>query len=159
MSTAIYPGTFDPFTLGHLDILKRASKVFSNVIVAVSENPGKCPLFTLEQRVQMVYEAISELHNVTVKPFTGMLIDFIRESNADILIRGIRNIIDCEYELSLTTMYKQMAPGIEIIMLAASPKTTFISSTFVRDIIIHHGDASLFVPPVVLKKINDIYKI
>ena len=155
---AVYPGTFDPFTIGHLDILTRSARLFDKVIVAVSNSPSKKPIFSLEERVNLTKSCVQHLPNVEVYGFTGMLIDFLRENNADILIRGIRNLIDSEFELSLQGMYKMLMPELEVVLLQASPKIAFISSTLVRDIIQHNGDTSPFVPKQIFEYIEQYKK-
>ena len=152
---AVYPGTFDPFTLGHLDILKRSSCIFSKVILAVSESPAKSPVVNFKDRTEIVKLCASGFPNVSVEPFTGMLVDFLQERNAGVLVRGIRNLFDCEYELTLQAMYKKLMPSLEIVMLPASPNVSFISSTLVRDVIRHYGDITPFVPPEVSKYLTE----
>lgn len=151
---AVYPGTYDPFTIGHLDVLTRSAKLFDKVIIAVSNSPAKKPIFSLEERVNMTRASVAHLKNVEVYGFTGMLIDFLREHNADILIRGIRNMIDCEFELSLQGMYKMLMPELEVVLLQSSPNIAFISSTLVREVIEHKGDTSPFVPKIVYEYIE-----
>ncbi len=149
---AVYPGTFDPFTLGHQNILERSAKLFDEVIVAVSSSPAKHPILTLEQRVDMIQTCVAHnFKNVRVYGFSGMLVDFLQEQNADILIRGIRNIIDSGFELSLQGMYKKLMPELEVVLLQAAPEISYISSSLVRDVIQHKGDITPFVP----KEISD----
>jgi pantetheine-phosphate adenylyltransferase len=152
---AVYPGTFDPFTIGHLDILERSSKIFEKVIIAISNSPNKNTVFNLDERVAMTKECVSKYQNVEVIGFKGMLIDFLKEQNADILVRGIRNMIDSEYELSLQGMYKMLMPELEVILLQSSPKIAFISSTLVREVILHKGDISPFVPNEIFEYIKN----
>lgn len=148
---AVFPGTFDPLTLGHTDLILRASSIFEHVLVAVAQSPAKHTLFSLEERVQVVKESVSNYHNIDVIGFSGMLPDLLKEKNARILVRGIRTVADYDYEMSLSGMYRMVMPQVEIVMLPASGDLAFISSTFVRDIIIHHGDISKFVPEPVLQ--------
>ena len=142
---AVFPGTFDPFTKGHLDILKRAAKMVENITIAVCESPSKHTLFTLEQRVEMVKQCI---HNpkINVIGFSGLLPNLLKELNADFLIRGVRNTIDFEYELSLTAMYRDFLPNLEIVMLPTDHKYSYISSTLVREIYKHGGDIKPYIP-------------
>ena len=148
--TAVFPGTFDPMTLGHADLIKRASLLFSRVIVAVAESPAKHTLFPLKERVNAIKESVKDRENIEVEGFTSMLPDFLKEHQARVLIRGIRTVADYDYEMSLSGMYRMVMPEVEIVMLPASGDLAFISSTFVRDIVIHRGDISKFAPPSVV---------
>lgn len=143
--TAIYPGTFDPITNGHSDLILRASKLFNHVIVGIAANPSKKTLFTLEERVNLAQETIKDLKNVTVVGFSGLLIDFAKQHQASVLIRGLRSISDFEYELQLANMNKRLSPNLESVFLTPSEKNTFISSTIVKEIALHKGDISQFV--------------
>lgn len=156
---AVFPGTFDPYTKGHHDLLLRSSKLFTKIIIAVSASPRKSPLFDLETRTLLIKKCVKNIKNVEVIPFSGMLVDFLKKYNANVLIRGIRNNADADYELSLQGMYKALVPSIEIVMLPSPPNLSFISSTFVRDIIAHNGDVSPFIEKEVLEEINKIIKI
>ncbi|HAR80046.1 MAG TPA: pantetheine-phosphate adenylyltransferase [Succinivibrionaceae bacterium] len=146
---AVFPGTFDPVTLGHFDIFSRASRLFSKLIIAVAESPKKGTLFSLEERVLMAEKACSCIPNIRVVGFKGMLIDLLKEEKADILVRGVRTVSDYDYEVQLSGMYRTLMPNIEIVMLPTSGHLAYISSTLVRDVIIHKGDISKFVPPEV----------
>ena len=146
---AVFPGTFDPLTLGHFDIIKRACRIFDKVIVAVAASPSKNPLLTLEQRVELAKEACSGCGNVEVTGFCGMLVDFLRERSASILVRGVRTVADYDYEVQLAGMYRALMPQMEIVMLPTSGDLCFISSTLVRDVITHDGDISKFVPAAI----------
>ena len=148
--TAVFPGTFDPMTLGHADLINRASLLFNRVIVAVAESPAKHTLFPLKDRVDAIKESVKDRKNIEVEGFTGMLPDFLKEHKARVLIRGIRTVADYDYEMSLSGMYRMVMPEVEIVMLPASGDLAFISSTFVRDIVIHHGDISKFAPASVV---------
>ncbi len=148
--TAVFPGTFDPMTLGHADLIKRASLLFNRVIVAVAESPAKHTLFPLKDRVDAIKESVKDQKNIEVEGFTGMLPDFLKEHKARVLIRGIRTVADYDYEMSLSGMYRMVMPEVEIVMLPASGDLAFISSTFVRDIVIHRGDISKFAPASVV---------
>lgn len=142
---AVFPGTFDPFTNGHLDILKRASKMFDEIVVAVCESPSKHTFFSLEQRVEMVRKCLGS-SNIKVTGFSGLLPNLLKELKADFLIRGIRNTIDFEYELSLTAMYRDFLPDLEVVMLPTDHKYSYVSSTLVREVYKHGGDISAYVP-------------
>ena len=148
--TAVFPGTFDPMTLGHADLIKRASLLFNRVIVAVAESPAKHTLFPLKDRVDAIKESVKDQKNIEVEGFTGMLRDFLKENKARVLISGIRTVADYDYEMSLSGMYRMVMPEVEIVMLPASGDLAFISSTFVRDIVIHRGDISKFAPASVV---------
>lgn len=155
MNIAVFPGTFDPATLGHFDIIQRASKLFDRLIVAVAESPIKKPLFTLQERVSLMEGCTKQLNNVEVMGFEGMLTDFITANKANVLIRGIRTVADYDYEMQLTGMYRIALPRLEIVMLPTNGNLAFISSSLVRDIIVHRGDISHFVPHNVNNAIRD----
>lgn len=149
----IYPGTFDPVTHGHSNIIARAADMFDEVIVGVAVSPSKKTLFTLKERVEMLQETISHLSNVQVIGFSGLLVDFAKQQNATILIRGLRTTMDFEYEFSLTSMYKKLMPELESVFLTPSEEFGFLSSTIVREVAIHHGEIDQFVHPFVAKSI------
>lgn len=149
----VFPGTFDPMTYGHLDLITRASSLFDKVQIAVAASPGKRPLFSLEERIELAQDVCSHLPNVSVIGFSNLLIDFMKEQNATILLRGIRTGSDFEYESQLAAMYRRMMPEIEIIFLPPAEQFAFVSSTLVREIALHGGDAMQFVPETVAKAI------
>lgn len=142
----IYPGTFDPITNGHLDLIERAAKMFDHLIIAVAESPTKKTLFSLAEREQLVRDSTAHLENVSVQGFSGLLVTFAKEVKANILIRGLRTTVDFEYEFGLTNMYRKLLPGIESLFLTPSEEYAFLSSTIVREVAIHGGDVSGFVP-------------
>ncbi|MEE4246419.1 MAG: pantetheine-phosphate adenylyltransferase [Kangiellaceae bacterium] len=142
----LYPGTFDPLTNGHLDLITRATKLFDRVVVAIAANPGKQPLFSMEQRVAMTEQAISELTNVEVIGFSGLLVDFAEEQKVQALLRGIRAVSDFEYEFQLANMNRRLAPSIESVFLTPDETNTFISSSLVKEVARYGGDISSFVP-------------
>ncbi len=146
---AIYPGTFDPVTNGHSDLIIRASRLFSEVIVGVASSPSKKPRFSLEHRVEMIKEITSELDNVKVVGFSGLLIDFAKHHEAKVLIRGLRAVSDFEYEFQLANMNRQLSPDLESVFLTPSEGNSFISSTLVKEVSLHKGDVSKFVHPIV----------
>lgn len=154
MKIAVYPGTFDPLTNGHYDLIARASTLFDRVIIAVAQSPSKNTLFNMEERVQLIEEACVPLSNVFVSGFTGLLTDFVAKENANILIRGLRTTVDFEYELGLTSMYRRLSPNLECLFLTPSEQFAFLSSTLVRDMAIHGGDTSAFVPKNVFEAIE-----
>ncbi len=155
MKKVIYPGTFDPITNGHLDIITRAANMFDNIIIAVAASPSKNTLFSLEERVKLVEESTAHLNNVSVSGFSGLLVDFAREQKANILVRGLRTTVDFEYEFGLTSMYRKLLPGMESVFLTPADEYAFLSSTIVREVAIHGGDVKQFVPKCVNKAIID----
>lgn len=155
---AVFPGTFDPMTLGHLDIVKRASRIFDRVIVAVANSPSKKTLISLEDRVLMAVDACAGLRNVSVEGFSGLLIDFLKAQKANFLVRGVRTVADYDYEIQLTGMYRAMMPELEIVMLPTSGHVSYISSTLVREVLVHKGDIAHFVPEPVALHISRKYK-
>jgi len=151
---AIYPGTFDPVTNGHTDLVIRASHLFAEVIIGVASSPSKKPLFSLEQRVDMIKQATSDLDNVTVVGFSGLLIDFAKQNQATVLIRGLRAVSDFEYEFQLANMNRRLSPDLESVFLTPAEENSFISSTLVKEVALHHGDVSQFVDPIVKKALD-----
>lgn len=143
--TAIYPGTFDPITNGHTDLIERGSKLFSQLIIGVAYNPSKNPKFDLEERVELVKKATAHLHNVRVVGFSGLLVNFAAKESASVLLRGLRTTMDFEYELQLATANKRLSPELESIFLPPSENKAFISSTLVKEIALHGGEISDFV--------------
>ena len=147
--TVIYPGTFDPITRGHCDLVERAAQLFNRVIIAVAESPKKRPLFDLDERVAMAIEATSHLDNVEVVGFGNLLADFARDMGAGVILRGLRAVSDFEYEFQLANMNRILAPEVESLFLTPSEKFSYISSTLVREIASLQGDVSKFVTPSV----------
>ena len=143
---AIYPGSFDPITNGHLDLIKRASKLFDEVIIAITQNANKSSFLSIDQRVDAVNKSITALNNTRVLSFDSLLVDFAREHNAHIIIRGLRAVSDFEYEFQLSGMNKRLNPGIETLFMTPSEEFANISSSLVREIYILGGDISAFVP-------------
>ena len=150
MNRVLYPGTFDPITMGHADLVERASRLFDHVIIAVAANPKKNPLFPLEQRVELAREVTKHLPNVEVMGFSTLLAHFVREQNANVLLRGLRAVSDFEYEFQLANMNRQLAPEVESLFLTPSEMFSYISSTLVREIASLEGDVSKFVHPAVM---------
>ncbi|MUJ26461.1 pantetheine-phosphate adenylyltransferase [Aliivibrio fischeri] len=142
----IYPGTFDPITNGHLDIIKRSAMMFDEIIIAVAASPSKKTLFTLEERVQLIEATIKDLTNVTVQGFFGLLVDFAQQQQANLLVRGLRTTVDFEYEFGLTNMYRKLMPNLESVFLTPSEEYAFLSSTIVREVALHGGSVKEFVP-------------
>ena len=152
--TAIYPGTFDPITNGHTDLAQRACQLFDKVIIGIASNPKKQPLFSLEQRVDMVQQVLCDLPNVEVVGFEGLLVDFAHEQNAKVILRGLRAVSDFEYEFQLASMNRNLAPDVESIFLTPAEQHSFISSTLVKEIAVLGGDVSGFVHPLVSKNLS-----
>ncbi|WP_298721641.1 pantetheine-phosphate adenylyltransferase [uncultured Oceanisphaera sp.] len=149
----IYPGTFDPITNGHLDLIERASQLFNEVIVGVAFSPSKRPMFELEERVALVQEVTRSLGNVKVVGFSGLLVDFAKTHQANVLIRGLRAVSDFEYEFQLANMNRRLMPELESVFLTPAEENSFISSTLVKEVAIHGGDISQFVPNAVARAI------
>ncbi|WP_033093654.1 pantetheine-phosphate adenylyltransferase [Colwellia psychrerythraea] len=149
MIRAIYPGTFDPVTNGHSDLIVRASKLFSEVIIGVASSPSKKPRFDLEQRVAMLEQVTQDLTNVTVVGFSGLLVDFAKQYQAKVLIRGLRAVSDFEYEFQLANMNRRLSSELESVFLTPAEENSFISSTLVKEVALHQGDVGQFVHPVV----------
>jgi pantetheine-phosphate adenylyltransferase len=151
---ALYPGTFDPITNGHIDLVKRAAKLFDEVIVAIASSSKKKPYFTLEKRIELASEILSDCPNVTVKGFGILLVDYAQQQNANILIRGLRAISDFEYEFQLASMNRNLAPDIESVFLMPADEYSFISSSLVKEVATLGGDVSKFVHPLVSEALN-----
>jgi len=152
---AIYPGTFDPITNGHWDIIRRSAKMFDRIIVAVTENPAKKAVFPIEERVEMVRETILDLKHVAVESFDGLTVDFARKMGARYIVRSLRAVTDFDYELQMGMMNRQLAPDIETVFLVPAAKYSFVSSTLVKDVIRLGGDISNFVPPSVERRLRE----
>jgi pantetheine-phosphate adenylyltransferase len=152
--TALCPGTFDPVTNGHLDVIGRAAELFESVIVAVLENPSKTPLFTLEERVGLLEEAVREHRNVRVGSFRGLLVDHARAQGASVIVKGLRAVSDYEYEIQMAQMNQRIGQ-IDTLFMATSPKWSFLSSSLVREVARYGGDVEGLVPDHVRKRLND----
>ncbi len=155
MATAIYPGSFDPITLGHLDIIRRASKMTDHLIVGVLNNSSKKPLFTVEERVEMITRAVKDIPNVTVDSFQGLTVDFARQNGATVMVRGLRAVTDFEYELQLSQTNRKIAPDIDTIFLTTNLQYAYLSSSIVKEVASYNGDISEFVPDFVAEKIRE----
>ena len=154
MKIAIYPGTFDPVTNGHIDILERALKLFDKVIITIARNTAKNPLFTEEERITLLRQATKRLKNVEVDSFEGLLVEYVEKRGAISVVRGLRAMTDFEYELQMALMNRKLDETMETIFLMPNEKYTYLSSNFVREIARLGGDVSRFVPPVVLKALR-----
>jgi pantetheine-phosphate adenylyltransferase len=151
---ALYPGTFDPPTNGHVDLIERGSKLFDHLTVAILVNPVKNPLFTVEERVEMLEEATEPLGNVSVATFDGLMVGFARDVGATAVLRGIRAISDYEHEFQMALMNRRLAPEIETVFLQPAGRYSFVSSRMVKEVFSFGGDISGLVPPNVLKKLR-----
>jgi pantetheine-phosphate adenylyltransferase len=151
---ALYPGTFDPPTNGHIDLIQRGSKLFEHLTVAILKNPVKNPLFTVEERVEMLREATSALGNVSVATFDGLMVDFARRLGATAVLRGIRAISDYEHEFQMALMNRRLAPEIETVFLQPAGRYSFISSRMLKEVFSFGGDVTGLVPPNVLKRLR-----
>lgn len=154
MRRALTPGTFDPITAGHLDVITRAAQLVDEIIVAVAASPVKKPLFTLEERVLLAQKALAHIPNVRVVPFKGLLVDFARDMDADILIKGLRAITDFEYEFQMTALNYQLNKEIETIFIMSPPQYMYLSSSIVRELASLHGDVNGFVPECVKEALH-----
>ena len=148
-SAALYPGTFDPITNGHYDLIRRAASIFDRVVVAVAANPGKAPLFTLDERVSMAREVLADVEHLEVVGYTGLTVEFARDNGIGVMVRGLRAVSDFEFEFQLATMSRQIAEEVETVFLTPTEQFSFISSTMVREIALFGGDVSKFVHPTV----------
>lgn len=155
MLRGIYPGSFDPVTFGHLDIIKRSSEIVDELVVGVLNNNAKSPLFSVEERVKMLNEVSKELDNVKVVPFEGLLVEFARKMNAKMIVRGLRAITDFEYELQMAQTNHKLEKGLETIFLTTSLEYSYLSSTTVKEVAAFGGDISQFVPEIVIDRIQE----
>ncbi|MFD0711226.1 pantetheine-phosphate adenylyltransferase [Paenibacillus sp. GCM10027626] len=155
---AVYPGSFDPVTLGHLDIIRRSAKQFDHLIVAVLNNSSKNPLFSVDERKVLLTEVTKDLPNVSVDSFRDLLVRFMRTRNAQVIIRGIRSVTDFEYELQLASTNHQLDEGIETIFMMTNPRYSYLSSSIVKEIAQFHGNVKDLVPPEVELALQDKYK-
>lgn len=155
MDKVIYPGTFDPITRGHEDLVRRASRLFDKVIVAIAASSSKQPFFTVDERVNMAQQVLSDCPNVEVLSFSGLLMDFLQQQNTHIILRGLRAASDFEYEFQMAGMNRGMYPDVETLFMTPSEKYMFISATIVREIAMLGGDADKFVHPLVARQLRD----
>lgn len=149
MAVAVYAGTFDPVTLGHLDIIKRAAAVYDQLVVTSTDRSSKQPLFALDVRIQLLRDVTRELPNVTIQPFDGLLVDFVRRMGAHVIVRGLRAASDFDYEFEMAMMNRSMAPDVETVFFVTSPAFMFVSSSLIKEIARAGGDISSFVPEAV----------
>jgi len=155
MKTIVYPGTFDPVTNGHIDLVERASKLFDKVVIGIASSQRKSPLFTIEERIQLAAECLQHVPNLEIHGFNCLLVNFVKEYKADAIMRGLRAVSDFEYEFQLANMNRALSPEIESIFLTPSEKFSYISSSLVREISSLKGDVSQFVPSNVAEALAD----
>lgn len=154
-SLAIYPGTFDPITNGHLDLVKRGKRIFGEIIIAVAPNPKKQPLFTIEERLRLIRESIAGMEDVTVEAFNGLLVDYVRSRKAIAIIRGLRAVSDFEYELQIALMNRRLDPEIETVFMMPSEEYSFLTSSLVKEVSSFGGSVKGLVPEVVEKALRE----
>ncbi len=157
MKTAVYPGSFDPVTNGHLDIIKRASRVYDRVIVGVLTNSSKQPVFTASERVELIRTVTQPLSNVEVDSFSGLLVDFAASKGADVIIKGLRTVNDFEYEFQMALLNKALNPEIETMFMMTNSKYSYISSSMVKELASFKGDLTGLVPAAIIGKIKEKY--
>jgi pantetheine-phosphate adenylyltransferase len=155
MDRAVYPGTFDPVTYGHLDVIRRGARLFEELVVAVSEHPEKHPLFGVKDRAEMVREAAADIPNVRVETFTGLAVDFVRSSGASVILRGIRTVSDFEYEFQMALTNRQLADDVETLFVMSDQLYAHFSARLIREVAARGSDISLFVPPSVASRVQE----
>lgn len=158
MRTSVYPGSFDPITNGHLDIIRRASKIYDKVIVGVLNNPNKKPLFSAAERMEMIRSVTGGLDNVEVDCFQGLLVDFVKEKGAEVIVKGLRTVADFEYEFQMALLNKALNPEYETVFLMTDSKYSYISSSMVKELAGFNGDLTGLVPREIINKIKQKYK-
>lgn len=158
MRIAVYPGSFDPITNGHLDIIERASRVYDKLVVGVLSNGNKNPLFTADERVKMIRLVTKHLNNVEVDTFTGLLVDFATSKNATVIVKGLRTVADFEYEFQMALLNKALNPEYETMFMMTNTKYSYISSSMVKELAGFHGDLTGFVPCEIIESIKEKYK-
>jgi pantetheine-phosphate adenylyltransferase len=151
---AIYPGSFDPLTSGHVDIIERGSKIFDSIIVAILANAEKVPLFTENERIAIIRDVFKDYKNVQAETFNGLLVDYAQEKQATVLVRGLRAVSDFEYEFQMALMNRHLAPGLETVFMMPDEKYTFVSSRLIKEVFMLGGEVAGLVPPVVEQKLR-----
>lgn len=157
MIHAVYPGSFDPITYGHLDIIQRGTSIFDKITVAVLINPTKKSLFTIEERIALIKEATKDMPNVDVESFDGLLVDYMRQNEGNTIVKGLRAVSDFEYELQMASINRKLNKDIETFFMMTSNNYSYLSSSIVKDVAKHDGDVSDLVPPVVVKALKAKY--
>lgn len=158
MSVAVYPGSFDPVTLGHLDIIKRSAAIFDHVIIGVLNNTSKTPLFSLEERVNMLKDVLSDIDNVSVEAFNGLLVDFVKKKNTNIIIRGLRALTDFDLEMQMAQSNRMVAPDVDTVFLSTSLQYSYLSSSVVKEYARYGVDVKEFVPECIVSRLIDKMK-
>lgn len=154
IDSALYPGTFDPITLGHVDIIKRAKRIFSKLVVAVADNPEKNPLFSVEERIEIIKDATRDMDGITVASFSDLTARYAKSIDALVIIRGLRAVSDFEFEFQMALMNRKIEPTVETVFLMPNEKYSYLSSSLVKDIARRGGDISCFVPEIVKQKLS-----
>lgn len=157
MTGAMYPGTFDPLTNGHYDLVRRAADIFDRVVVAIAANPGKAPLFTVDERVDLARKVLGDIPNVEVTGYSGLTVDFARQHGLRVVVRGLRAVSDFEFEFQLATMSRHLSDKVDYVFLTPTEQFNFISSTLIREIASLGGDVSQFVHPIVKDALNEAW--
>ena len=157
MATALCPGSFDPPTNGHIDVIERASRYFDKVVVAVIANPSKQPLFSLEQRSDMLRDALTHVDNIEISSFDGLLVDFAKDRDLGVVVKGLRAISDFEYELQMAQMNSNLSPGLDTMFMTAKPEWAFLSSSLVKEVARYGGSIEGLVPPGVAKALQEAF--
>ncbi len=159
MRIGIYPGSFDPLTYGHLDIIKRSKALCDKIIIAIAKNSEKKPLFSIEERIELINNCCQDIGNIEIVSFEGLLADFCKDNDISVIIRGLRSTTDFDYEFAIASANKELASQTETVFLMTCGKYSFISSQIVKEIASYHGDISSMVPPFALKKIQEKYSL
>ena len=158
MKTIVYPGTFDPITNGHIDLVERASKLFGKIIIGIASSPRKGPLFTVDERIQLATDALAHVPNIEIIGFDYLLVNFVKDCKGDAIMRGLRAVSDFEYEFQLANMNRALAPDVESIFLTPAERFSYIPSSLVREISYLNGDVSNFVPANVVAALTEKFK-
>ena len=158
MRTAVYPGSFDPITNGHLDIIERASRIYDKVVVGVLNNSSKKPLFSVEERMELIKDVTAHISNVEVDSFKGLLVDFVKSKEASVIVKGLRTVADFEYEFQMALLNKALNPEYETVFLMTDTKYSYISSSMVKELAGFNGDLTGLVPCEIIEKIKQKYK-
>jgi pantetheine-phosphate adenylyltransferase len=157
MAQAMYPGTFDPITNGHIDLVRRAAHIFDRVVVAIAANPGKAPLFTLDERIDLARRVLADAKNVEVTSYSGLTVDFARQNGLSVVVRGLRAVSDFDFEFQLATMSRHLSDQVDYVFLTPTEQFMFISSTLVREIASMNGEVKQFVHPLVADALKAVY--